>query len=279
MATKKTYLELKDHSVSQEKFRLEWHQDYKILCTLPQPNNLDKYYESDDYISHTDSQEGFLNKLYQVVRYYNLKKKRKYINSFKSIPGRLLDFGCGTGHFLHTMQVVNWDVSGYEPNEGAKNIAIAKDLKVSDPSLFWKDETTYDVISLWHVLEHLPDLKAHILQFKNLLNEDGQLLIAVPNFLSADAQYYKSYWAAYDVPRHLWHFSPEGICQLFLEYGFECVETKPMIFDAYYVSLLSEKYKRGEPNLLAAFYQAWRSNRRARSTKQYSSLIYRFQKC
>lgn len=271
---------IKDHSVSGSYFELSEHVDYGFLCTTPQPSieELPSYYQSEDYISHTNRSKNWMELLYHKVRSFNLKNKRNYLNELELDGKKLLDFGCGTGHFAIEMQRNNWEVSAYEPNQNAREIAISMGVNAKEPSQFWTDSSRYNLITLWHVLEHLPDLENHIGQFYKLLTQNGKLVIAVPNFLSWDAQYYRDFWAAYDVPRHLWHFSPESIKKLFLQHGFKCVDTKPMFFDAYYVSLLSEQYKTGYKNVFRALYNGFRSNRRAKATGNYSSLIYVFEK-
>jgi len=272
------FLELKDQSVSGEIFQIVESEYNGILKTDPQPteHDLPKYYLSEDYISHTDSRRNLLEQIYHLVRVSALKRKLKLINSFNTKDKKLLDIGCGTGDFLKTAKENNWNVVGIEPDENARKIANEKtDNSVSDISkLNDFDENNFDVITLWHVLEHLPKLEEHIKLFNNLLKPDGILVIAVPNYKSYDAQYYKQFWAAYDVPRHLWHFSRKGIEDLFKSHQFELTQTYPMKFDSFYVSLLSEKYKNGFMNPFKAFWVGWRSNRKAKSSNEYSSLVY-----
>jgi len=278
VSTKKVDFQVKDYSVSNEIFQLEMHPEFEILVTTPQPKleNLPAYYNSDDYISHTDSKRNLFEKAYHIIRSIALKRKLKLINSYSTSEKTLLDIGCGTGDFLQTAQQNNWTISGIEPNAEARNIANTKtNNAVHDAhELFKLKNESFEVITLWHVLEHLPDLEKQIITYKSLLRNSGTLIIAVPNYNSYDAEYYQNFWAAYDVPRHLWHFSEKGMKQLIEKQGLKIVETKPMIFDAYYVSLLSEKYKTGNMNFLKAFRIGWRSNRAAKRSGAYSSLIY-----
>lgn len=278
MNNTKTYLKVKDHSVSKEYFELKYNDQYNMLETRPQPfeAELSKYYQSDDYISHTDSKRNWFEKLYQYIKNIALKRKLALINSFDREDKSLLDFGCGTGDFLRVAQKNNWNVKGVEPNSNARAIANTKtDCAVFDSEqLFQFKVEHFQVITLWHVLEHLPNLEKHFKTFRTLLKPDGRLIIAVPNYKSYDAKYYKEYWAAYDVPRHLWHFSQQSIATMANEYGFEIEAIKPMIFDAYYVSLLSEKYKSGYMNPVKAFLLGSRSNLKAKQSGEYSSLIY-----
>ena len=278
MNTKNLYLDVKDHSVSGEQFQLFYNTELDMLETFPQPieGQLEQYYKTEDYISHTDSKRNILEYVYHFVRQITLKRKVKLINKNVNSGKELLDIGCGTGDFLYSALKNGWRVSGIEPNEKARVIANAKtnDVVSNSDKLFKFENNRFDVITLWHVLEHLPNLEKHIDTISKLLKPGGILIIAVPNFKSYDAEYYKSFWAAYDVPRHLWHFSKSTIVKLFSKYNFELLKTKPMLFDSFYVSLLSEKYKSGSMNPFKAFWVGLRSNLNAKRTKQYSSQIY-----
>ena len=201
----KLYLRTKDYAVSGEEFELLYDESLNMLVTKPQPLDIDKYYKSDDYISHTDASRSLFEKFYQVVKKYSLSKKVRLIKKYSSDGKTLLDVGAGTGDFLLTAKSKDWDVEGVEPNRDAKIRAQEKGIDLY-PSLGTLPKNRYDVITLWHVLEHLPNLDDQINKMVTLLNEKGTLVIAVPNFKSYDAQYYKNYWAAYDVPRHLSHF-------------------------------------------------------------------------
>ncbi len=275
------YLTCKDYTVSAKNFDLLYHSAMDMLETFPQPKaeELSGYYESDDYISHTDSKETVIDQLYQIVKKHALTNKLKLINSFKTADKNLLDIGCGTGDFLLVCKNNGWKVTGVEPNAKAKITADNKLKGTSDSEVYdeinqLKNEAQFDVITLWHVLEHVPNLEAYISTLKKLLKPNGVLIVAVPNFKSFDANYYKQYWAAFDVPRHLWHFSQKSIQLLFSKQEMNVVKILPMWFDSFYVSLLSEKYKNGKSNFLKAFYIGLISNMKAMSTKEYSSLIY-----
>lgn len=274
----KLYLNLKDHSVSGEDFQLLENEKFGFLETHPKPSpeKLPEYYESEDYISHTDSQRNLFEKVYHWVRSISLKSKLNLINSFSDGNKTLLDFGCGTGDFLQTAQQNNWKVFGVEPNEQARGIANKKtNHSVFDANQLSKFKShSFDVITLWHVLEHLPNLEEDLSVFKKLLKPNGTLIIAVPNYKSYDAQYYKNFWAAYDVPRHLWHFNRDAVSRLMNSFSLDVVKTKPMWFDAFYVSLLSEKYKTGKMNPIKGFCIGLTSNIKACFTKEASSLIY-----
>jgi len=276
---KEIFIKTKDFSVSNEEFELLYNSSFDMLETFPQPeeNKLGSYYESENYISHTDARKTLLDQLYQLVKKFTITRKVRRLKSFELAGNSLLDIGCGTGDFLEAAKKKGWNVAGVEPNMKARQLAIGK-LKSDKERIFTAitelDNNSYDVISLWHVLEHVPNLEDYVYQLKKLLKPNGVLIIAVPNFKSFDAIYYKEYWAAYDVPRHLWHFSRKSIKHLFEKGDLKLLKTAPMIFDAFYVSMLSEKYKTGKTNYFKAFYIGLLSNFKAWSTKEHSSHIY-----
>jgi len=208
-----------------------------------------------------------------LVKSYALRKKVGLITKLNNGSGVILDIGAGTGDFLAKAKETGWTVSGIEPNEQAKQLAQQKEVLLHTKTDDFEDHS-FDVITLWHVLEHVPDLQHQIQEIKRLLKPGGYVIIAVPNFKSYDAAHYKSFWAAFDVPRHLWHFSKNAIQKLFAEQELNLTKTLPMHFDAYYVSLLSEKYKTGKMNFLSAFWIGFRSNTKAIRSKEYSSHIY-----
>ncbi|MGY5845957.1 class I SAM-dependent methyltransferase [Salegentibacter sp. HM20] len=270
------FLSCKDYLVSGEEFQLLADEKTEVLKTEPVPENLQQYYKSENYISHSDSRKSLSDKIYGGVKKYMLQKKISWIQEYFP-KAKILDVGAGTGDFLIEAKKQNFEIYGIEPGREARKRAEEKGLQLFE-KLEMLTQDNFDVISLWHVLEHLPDPEAEILNFKRLLKQNGILVIAVPNFKSYDAKKYKEFWAAYDVPRHLWHFSQNGLKSLLQKNGFELLKTRPLIFDAYYVSLLSEKYKTGKTNLPVAFLNGWKSNRKAKQTSEYSSLVYFFKK-
>ena len=269
-------IKIKDYSVSQEEFDLIYNEELDMYSTSPVPENLEEYYLSENYISHTDSKKGITERLYQFVKSFMLKQKLKHIEKFQEV-GTLLDIGAGTGDFLIEAKKKGWKVTGIEPSSIARKNAQKKNLQLCEDKLKLKAEK-FDVITMWHVLEHVPDLKNQIKWLEEHLSENGILIIAVPNFNSADAKKYDKFWAAWDVPRHLHHFSRKSIHMLFSDFGFKLIDEKPLIFDSFYVSLLSEKYKSAKSNLPAAFLSGLASNTKAVRTGEYSSLIYTFRK-
>ena len=277
-------MECKDFTYSQSYFNLVDCKKCGFRFTNPRPDvsEIGKYYQAPEYISHSDSQKGLVNKLYHLVRNYTLMQKLKLIFNLrggikKGISNTLLDIGCGTGAFLNVCKNAGFECEGIEPDENARALAIAQyGLKVSGESaLEGLPEKHYDVITLWHVLEHVPLLNERIVKIKSLLKENGHLIIAVPNCASYDAQHYGNLWAAYDVPRHLYHFTPATMGQLIEKHELKIARILPMVFDSFYVSLLSEKYKTGKTNFISGMWTGLLSNIKAIKTgKEFSSQIY-----
>jgi 2-polyprenyl-3-methyl-5-hydroxy-6-metoxy-1,4-benzoquinol methylase len=268
------FQKVRDYSVSKEIFELHHNPEYDLLITFPKPSleKLPSYYESEDYISHTDGKRSLFERMYHLIKNIALKNKVKLINS-QSEKGKLLDIGAGTGDFLVVAKNDGWETTGIEPSTKAKTIAMNKGVNFAD-NLSDLESHSFDVITMWHVLEHVPNLDEYILELKRLVKPTGTILIAVPNFKSFDANYYGKFWAAFDVPRHIWHFSKTAIDKLFAEKEMKLVEVLPMKFDSFYVSLLSEKYKTGKMNFIKAFFVGLKSNLSAKQTKEHSSHIY-----
>ncbi|EMR03101.1 class I SAM-dependent methyltransferase [Cesiribacter andamanensis] len=271
------FISSKDYNLSQERFTIEECQQCRLLFTNPRPTEaeLGKYYESATYISHTDQGNTLVNRAYKLVREYTLRQKVALIQKW-SPQGELLDIGCGTGHFLAKAKEKGWQVEGVEINEGARAQAESRLAQALHPLLRNIPATRrFQAITLWHVLEHVYDLSETMTQLKDLLHKQGSLFIAVPNPQSYDAQYYGAAWAAWDVPRHLYHFNQEVMQRLAKKWGFAVKGVAPMRFDAFYVSLLSEGYKHGRTNYLKAISTGLKSNLWASNHQNnYSSLIY-----
>lgn len=273
-------LTVKDYTVSQETFAI-WHC---TTCTLrftqdvPAAASIGKYYRSENYISHTNTSKGLVNRLYHIVRNYTLGSKKKLIQAVsRRSTGTLLDLGAGVGAFASYMRQQGWQVTGLEPDRETRKRALEQNgIVLQDTEdLFKLPAAQFDVITMWHVLEHVHQLEAYLVQLKTLLKPDGVLLIAVPNYTSHDASWYQEHWAAYDVPRHLYHFSPASMRTLLQKQGLSLKDVKPMWFDSFYVSLLSEKYKTGKASLVKGFWRGLVSNLKAAGNKEKcSSLIY-----
>ncbi len=273
-------LSAKDHTVSQKEFSI----CHCNACTarftqdVPEQDAIGAYYASDNYVSHSDTKKGIINGLYHLVRKRTLVSKRRLVmNEVGLLKGEILDIGCGTGAFLNSMKEAGWTITGLEPDTAARNKAI--DLYDIHPresgKLFELMPGTYQAITMWHVLEHVHELHAYIKQMGELLAPNGKLFIAVPNYTSADANIYKENWAAYDVPRHLYHFSPQSMEKLLHLHGLKLTAVKPMWFDSFYVSMLSEQYKNGKGNILKAVFNGFLSNLKAwGNTRKCSSVIY-----
>lgn len=274
----KKKLDVNDYSISNEAFGLVACATCSFVITSPRPSDdrLFDYYKSDDYISHSGTKKGLVNKLYHQFQKLNLQLKFKALS--KHVPrGTWMDYGAGNGAFLNFLKSRHISSEGFEPDDQARAIAAKKGTKIQDSKIYTSDSKEYSAITMWHVLEHIPNLNEIIsTHYTNLMN-DGILAIAVPNYLSYDSCFYKNYWAALDVPRHLWHFSEKDIKALLIKHGFDHVQTKPMPFDSYYVSMLSEKYQKGF--LLRGGFIGMISNIYARiSGYPFSSQIYIFRK-
>lgn len=277
-----SFLICEDHTVSRETFNIVQCISCSFKFTNPRPSEdkLGEYYKSEEYISHSNTKKGIVNYLYQTVRKYTLLKKLQLISKFYK-TGNILDIGCGTGEFLNICKKAKWNVLGIEPDVDARKMAIENyniDVK-EETELKNLTDVSFELISMWHVLEHVPRLNERMEEIKRILKNDGIIIIAVPNCNSLDAKIYKNNWAAYDVPRHLYHFTPNDIEKLALKHGLKCIRILPMIFDSFYVSMLSEKIKTGKVNLLKALLIGSRSNFSALKTgKTYSSQIYLLKK-
>lgn len=269
-----------DHTVSHETFQIIACATCSLLATSPQPREEDisTYYESPDYISHTDKPASIIDRIYLIARRFTLNSKQKLIRKYSPNAGQLLDYGCGTGDFLALCAKKKWNVSGVEPATSARTIAAKKIGPHVYTGINEIAHQRFHIITLWHVLEHIRHPNELLQKLASLLNADGTLFIAVPNYKSNDAIHYKSFWAGYDVPRHLWHFSSDSMKRLIEKNGMKVVDTLPMKLDSFYVSLLSEKYINNGtatiPLLFKAFFTGLKSNLRAWKTHEYSSLIY-----
>lgn len=273
------YLRVRDHSISGEYFPIWRCADCTFTFTqdAPGPEEIGPYYKSENYISHSDNKEGLVNRLYHRARTYMLERKFDLVD--RLAKGKvLLDVGTGTGYFPHHMQTRGYRVTGVEIDADARAYGSEKfGLDVHPPTYLREGATPghYDVITLWHVLEHLYTPREDLRRFHELLKPDGVLVIAVPNLESADAAAFGADWAAYDVPRHLWHFSPATLGKLAAQAGFEVTETHQMPLDPFYVSIMSSRYRSGGGGLLTggvrglqSFLTGWRDARRG------SSVIY-----
>ena len=272
-------LTVKDFSVSSEDFVVWQCADCTLRFTqdVPDEDSIGPYYASADYISHSNTGKGLINGLYQRVRKLTLQQKAKLITAYTKAKGSVLDVGAGVGAFLSVMKEAGWNITGIEPDEVARgNAEKLFGLTLQTPStLYQMQAESYDAITLWHVLEHVHDLHKYVEQLKILLANNGKLFVAVPNYTSADAAAYRNYWAAYDVPRHLYHFTPKAIEKLMTLHGLKIVAKKPMFFDAFYISLLSSKYHKGKTSWFQAGWNGLKSNLTAlMDNDKCSSIIY-----
>lgn len=267
-----------DYTVSHEQFTIVACKscNFQFTNPIPESDKIGDYYKAESYISHTGSKKGIINRVYHIVRAYTLKRKVKLVSKY-SKGSDVLDIGAGTGHFANALKNAGMNAIGLEPDADARHVAYSSHKLTLKPieELYSLETSSQDVITMWHVLEHVYHLKSDTDQIKRVLKDDGTLVVAVPNRLSYDAKKYGEFWAAYDLPIHLYHFTPNDISNLFDKIGMEVKEILPMKFDSYYVSMLSEKYKGG--NIIKAIWSGFISNMKAK-TGTYSSQIYILQK-
>ena len=276
----RSYLKLKDYFLSQEDFEIFECFDCKLLFTTPRPkqSEIGKYYKSEDYLSHNEHKKGLVPWIYNQVKKLNIRNKYKIACDSYNNP-KILDFGCGVGDFLHYAQLQGCDITGCDMSDDARKFASEKLGKtiVKPEEIFALPDSTFDIITMWHVLEHIDNLKYQTEQLHRLLKDNGRLVIAVPNFMSYDAQHYKDKWAAYDVPRHLNHFHKESLLNIF-KGKFSLDMIHPMKWDAYYISMMSENYIGKGSSFVKGIINGLKSNCKARKSGEYSSLIYVFYK-
>ncbi|MFW5831008.1 MAG: class I SAM-dependent methyltransferase [Prolixibacteraceae bacterium] len=278
------FLTCTDFFVSGEKFSIKKCDScgFRITENIEDEANIGRYYQSEDYISHSNTSKGIVNTVYHRVRNYMLGQKRKLAENAAAMqPGSILDVGTGTGFFLNEMKQNGWQVTGTEKSPDAREFARNEfNLDILETEeLFQLKENSFDVITLWHVLEHIHRLRENIQTFYRLLKKDGKLIIAVPNHDSYDAGFYKEFWAAYDVPRHIWHFAPKQMKMFGEKYGFSLQAIKTMPFDSFYVSMLSEKYKKAKIPFAGGIIHgkiSWLNS--LFNPQKCSSVIYIFQK-
>jgi 2-polyprenyl-3-methyl-5-hydroxy-6-metoxy-1,4-benzoquinol methylase len=270
----------KDHTVSQESFPIWECQNCTLRFTqqVPDEAQIGSYYRSENYVSHTETKKGLINALYHFVRKKTLAGKLALVVKETGIEkGKLLDIGAGTGAFSSYMQKHGWEITALEPDAGVRKRASDLYGLEMQPSstLPQLNGSAYHAITMWHVLEHVHNLHEYLDEIKRLLAPNGKGFIAVPNYTSYDAVHYGEHWAAYDVPRHLYHFSPAAMKALLKQHQLKLQKTEPMWYDSFYVSMLSEKYMNGASNNFAALVSGFRSNSAARTDpERCSSLIY-----
>lgn len=270
----------KDHTVSGELFDIAVCRTCTLAFTqdVPDADSIGPYYKSENYISHSNTSKGLVNSIYHAVRKRTLAGKRKLIVSATGLKqGHLLDVGSGTGAFVQEMKTHGWQVTGLEPDEDARQVAASDyGVQLEDINQFYQlPPASFNAITLWHVLEHVHELHPYVQQLRHLLTEKGRLFIAVPNYTSNDARVYKENWAAFDVPRHLYHFSPASMQTLMQKNGMTVLQHKPMWYDSFYISLLSSKYKNGSTNWIGAGWNGFLSNLKAvGDVRKCSSVVY-----
>lgn len=269
----------KDHLVTGESFAITTCTNCGLLVTNPRPdpNSITKYYQSDKYLSH-NTDVSLLGKFYSLAQRYTLWYKYRLLRKHRA-SGRLLDYGCGSGTFLQYIARKGYEARGVEPTAAALESTLSKKVAAyATLEQAREQEAKFDIITMWHVLEHVHDLRPTLKHLRKSLHKKGLIVIAVPNIMSWDSQHYKQNWAAYDVPRHLYHFRDQNLALLLKDLKFKHVHTAPLYLDAFYISLLSEKYASGHQNIIKSILNGCKSNIYGLTNNQYSSMIYVFQK-
>ena len=274
------FLKLKDYFLTQEEFEIIECDECKLLFTnpCPTPDKIGDYYKSEDYLSHNEEKKSFFAKIYNSVKKINIRNKYNIAVNHQQSDVSILDIGCGVGDFLLYAKENGCNITGIEPSEDARKVAEKKlNSKILSPEELENiPDESFDIITMWHVLEHVADLKTEIYHLQRILKKDGRLILALPNYKSYDAEYYKDKWAAYDVPRHLNHFSQTSIKNIFNKTKLQLIDIKPLKWDSFYISMLSEEYMNCKKSFLKGILTGWKSNRKARKTGEWSSLVYCF---
>lgn len=274
------FIKLKDYFLTNEEFEIIECDECKLLFTnpCPTPDRIGDYYKSENYLSHNEEKKGIFAEIYNYVKKINIKNKYKIAVGNLDSEIRILDIGCGVGDFLLYAKENGCNTTGIEPSENARKIAEKKlNCKILSPEELENiPDNSFDIITMWHVLEHVADLKTEIQHLQRILKKDGRLILALPNYKSYDAEYYKDKWAAYDVPRHLNHFSQDSINNIFKETNLQLIDIKPLKWDSYYISILSEQYMNSNKSFLKGILTGWKSNRKAKKSGEWSSLVYCF---
>ena len=268
---------VKDHMVSQEVFHVLTCAGCGFQRTSPRPQEIGSYYESDDYLSHNTNKRSLFDRVYHAIRNRAASQKLQFLqkNLAKNVKiPHLLDIGCGIGVFLGEAKKRKWTISGVELSDSARKQA---ETRLNQPIFKHFEElpgdTKFDGISLWHVLEHLPNPIETLQRIHDHAEPGAVLVLGLPNPESHDAQHYGADWAAWDVPIHFWHFRKSDVEALANQTGWKLESVHPMKWDAYYVSLLSESFIHGNKRWIAATWRGWVSNLKGGKTNA-SSLKY-----
>ena len=271
---KETHIEVVDHFLTNETFTIQKTAIKGLLKTHPAPskNKIQRYYSSDKYISHNSNTPGAFFFIYRFIRRVNFWLKYRLMSK-KELFSKTLDFGSGDQYFMQQLQRRNYNVFGIDPLK--PNMSKQVFDSIFNESL---ENKKFSCITAWHSLEHVHELENTIARFHKILDDNGTVIVAVPNYRSFDARFYKSFWAPYDIPRHLWHFDKQSIKKVFSNNGFSFIKSAPLLFDSYYASLMSEKYKKSSFRIFNSIVVGTASNISAFFTKEYSSNIFVFKK-
>jgi 2-polyprenyl-3-methyl-5-hydroxy-6-metoxy-1,4-benzoquinol methylase len=256
---------IKDFTVSEETYDLYKCSDCGFIFTQDAPDaaHIGPYYKSDDYVSHSNTNKGLFFKVYHKVREIMLARKHKEIVANSSIKAgaKILDIGAGRGYFLNHMQEHKYVCTGIEQDPDVRQAAIDQfNLNVLPPEELYKlEDKQFDVITLWHVLEHIHDYRGYLDKIKKLLKPDGLLVVALPNPSCSDQYIYKDYWSGWDVPIHLWHFTPQNAKDLMAQYQFKMIDKRKLPFDPFYLSILASKERKDSFPTITGFVNGFKA--------------------
>jgi 2-polyprenyl-3-methyl-5-hydroxy-6-metoxy-1,4-benzoquinol methylase len=243
------YLNVPDWLVSKENFELKKCGNCSFIFTANAPllENAGPYYESEEYVEHTDTNKGLIYGVYHQARKLMLKFKLSNIRSY-SKSTKLLDIGSGSGYFINYMKQNGYNVSGVEISD--KAVALCKDkfdISVNSPTEFLAEKLPkdFDIITMWHVFEHVYSFNEYFDILHKSLKENGHVFVALPNPNCFEAKHYKNYWNGFDTPRHLWHFTPKTFKQFAEGHGFEMISMKRLPLDPFFNAMVSSSYKSG----------------------------------
>lgn len=271
----KLFLKTQDYFYTREEFSLSKCNNCGFVFTNPIPENLGRYYDTEEYLSHDTANVNIISKIYGFIRNLNISRKYNIVSSY--VPrGTILDIGCGTGELLAFFKKKGWKTKGVEPNQKARHTAISNNNVdvIGEDEINQIDPESQDVVSMWHVLEHIEELNTRIEQVKGLTSKNGLMIFALPNLNSPDSKKYGKHWAGLDVPRHLYHFTEDSFSRLMDKHNLRLIKSIPMKFDAYYVSMLSEKYLKNSFGIIRAIFSGFSSNTKAKKNNNYSSMIF-----
>jgi len=214
---------------------------FKFLSPRPKFSGITYYYENDDYDPHRLENKSIFHTVYGWVQKIALRWKFKHISKFIR-SGNLLDIGGGGGRFCSYFKSKGWRVSLQDNSSKARFLAQEADIETYT-LLSEIQSQQFDLITMWHSLEHIHAIDALFQNVNRLTSDDGFLVVAVPNINAPERKFLGKDWAPWDAPRHLYHFNYAQLSKLLRKYGWKIEFSMPMIQDTPYNILLSLNIK------------------------------------